>query len=427
MGELGQEFLKQTISKLKRFQSESIGKNWYSEELLRRFFRQLHTLKGTSNTFNFIHLAHLAHEIETLLQAVQSKQIIQSVESQILFEEGVKQLLQLAADYQADRQTHYPQQFSDKIKALVTVSNHPPVVDFWAAKIPQNIWSQLAAPEKSNLRTSIQSGNNLYLLQVFFNLATFYEDFKQFKQLLIESGEVIAVSPVQSETVQTEIGFQTLFVSQLPTGEVEKLVRNFAAKVEFEISFTEKKYPDNVGGVMASLSDAGQTIANRLDKKISFEFTHDDFEVSMQDLILLKEIASHLLGNAVDHAIETADERLLRGKPPVAAIRIAVKKADNNLLLEIEDDGRGLEAAKITERAKAAGIIPLDKQLDEIEALELIFQPGFSTSQTVSEISGRGVGLDAVRDLVERSGGKIEVQTEPGRGTIFRISWPTNL
>jgi two-component system chemotaxis sensor kinase CheA len=139
---------------------------------------------------------------------------------------------------------------------------------------------------------------------------------------------------------------------------------------------------------------------------------------------LLNEIASHLIHNAIDHGIETIEKRTQNGKNPIAKIEINLSTAENILLFQIKDDGKGLDLEKITNRAKEKGLIAENQTLDEKEAIELIFTQGFSTSPTVSEISGRGVGLDAVNDLVESSGGRIEVETKLGKGTIFSVYLP---
>ena len=137
----------------------------------------------------------------------------------------------------------------------------------------------------------------------------------------------------------------------------------------------------------------------------------------------------HLLRNAIDHGIEPADVRAERGKPPTGALVLRAEQQGNHVLFEVSDDGGGLDEERIAAKAMASGL--LDRRqvagLDRAAVLDLIFAPGFSTNEDVSLVSGRGVGLDVVRAAVNRFGGGIEVESEPGAGTTFRIRLPLSL
>ncbi|CAM8658747.1 HATPase_CheA-like domain containing protein [Oxalobacteraceae bacterium] len=135
----------------------------------------------------------------------------------------------------------------------------------------------------------------------------------------------------------------------------------------------------------------------------------------------------HLVRNAVAHGIETAAERLSLGKPATGRVRMDLSQQGNTLQLQISDDGRGLDYARIRERAIAAGLLALDTPADESALAELIFEPGFSTASTVTELSGRGIGMDAVRAAVIALGGQMKVLSERGAGTRFIFSLPLTL
>ena len=426
MGELCQEFLKQTRSNLETLQKEfhNISDNSLSEDFLRRFFRSLHTIKGTSNTFNLFYLAKLAHEIENLLQAVQNSQIQQNSKTKLAFQESFVQLLQMAQNYQVEKETSLPVGFINNLRNLLPETTEIDSSDLFSLQIPPRILSKLSAQEKNALNLAIQKGKTFYLLKVSFTLQNFYEDFKGFKEKLNENGEVIAVASSANKNPHQEVNFQVFFASELEKSELEKLVNNFSAQIEFENTPSAKNLPNNLAGILENLVSYGKKTAQFLNKNISFETSFSDAEISTNHLILLNEVASHLLHNAIDHAIETVEERVLNGKSPTAQIKIKFEKLENQVLFEIEDDGRGIDIEKITQIAKEKRLIPDDGISTEKAALELIFLQGFSTSQTVSEISGRGVGLDAVKDLVESSGGKIEVETVLGKGTNFRVYLP---
>lgn len=160
---------------------------------------------------------------------------------------------------------------------------------------------------------------------------------------------------------------------------------------------------------------------------LTVEGEHTEVDRSVADEILQPMV--HLLRNAIDHGIEPADVRAQRGKPTTGSLTLKAEQQGNHVVFEVRDDGGGLDEERIAAKALASGL--LDRQqvagLDRGAILDLIFAPGFSTNEDVSLVSGRGVGLDVVRAAVNRFGGGIEVDSEPGTGTTFRIRLPLSL
>jgi two-component system chemotaxis sensor kinase CheA len=138
---------------------------------------------------------------------------------------------------------------------------------------------------------------------------------------------------------------------------------------------------------------------------------------------------NHLVRNCIDHGIEPADVRLGHGKPEVATVRLAASHRGNNVFIVVEDDGGGIDTGRVRQIAVARGVVAADvaETLGERELIELIFQPGFSTAAKVSDISGRGVGMDIVRTRIEALNGTVEVDSVRGRGTRFTIRLPLTL
>ncbi|WEK54631.1 MAG: chemotaxis protein CheA [Candidatus Cohnella colombiensis] len=150
------------------------------------------------------------------------------------------------------------------------------------------------------------------------------------------------------------------------------------------------------------------------------------------DRTLIEEIADpmiHLIRNALDHGLETPEKRKLAGKSPQGKLLIRATHEDNQVVICIEDDGAGIDPAKMKASALNKGVITQEEAelLSDKEAIELIFRPGFSTAQTVSDVSGRGVGMDIVRSHIEKINGLIDIQTKLGRGTRFQIKLPLTL
>ncbi|RTE11386.1 chemotaxis protein CheA [Paenibacillus whitsoniae] len=150
------------------------------------------------------------------------------------------------------------------------------------------------------------------------------------------------------------------------------------------------------------------------------------------DRTLIEEIGDpliHLIRNAIDHGIETPEVRRTSGKPEKGTIRIQAAHEDNQIAITVSDDGTGIDPNKIRHAAIKKGVISEEKanQLSDHDAIQLIFHPGFSTASQLSEVSGRGVGMDIVRTDVERLNGLIDIETELGKGTIFKIRLPLTL
>jgi two-component system chemotaxis sensor kinase CheA len=166
--------------------------------------------------------------------------------------------------------------------------------------------------------------------------------------------------------------------------------------------------------------------AARLDKDIGLAIEGELIEVDKSLVDGLFEPILHLLRNAADHGIEAADERQRIGKPPHGAITLGARRSADRVVIEIADDGRGIDPGRIRATALARGLLPEAAlaALSDRAAVDLIFMPGFSTVTAVTDLSGRGVGMDVVRTAVSRLGGQIELDSVAGRGTTARLSLP---
>jgi two-component system chemotaxis sensor kinase CheA len=179
--------------------------------------------------------------------------------------------------------------------------------------------------------------------------------------------------------------------------------------------------------VFERLSRVARRLRRDLDKDVRLEIRGADTEL---DKLIVEELVDplmHLVRNAFDHAIETAPERLAAGKPEQGEIRIEASQRGNHVVIVVADDGRGIDAARVRARAEASGLVRAEEALSPAETLALVFAPGFSTRDGVTETSGRGVGLDVVRANVAALGGAVELDSEPGRGTRFTLTLPITL
>ncbi|MCK9858155.1 chemotaxis protein CheA [Paenibacillus sp. ATY16] len=170
-------------------------------------------------------------------------------------------------------------------------------------------------------------------------------------------------------------------------------------------------------------------LAKSLDKKIDLVITGADTELDRTVIDEIGDPLVHLLRNSVDHGIETTQERIAAGKPETGTINLRAYHSGNHVFIEVEEDGRGINREKVLKTAIKNGVVTEDqaKQLSDEDINMLIFAPGFSTADKISDISGRGVGLDVVRSKITSLGGNVTVDSALGRGTKFAVQLPLTL
>lgn len=171
----------------------------------------------------------------------------------------------------------------------------------------------------------------------------------------------------------------------------------------------------------------GAAGARAVGKEVEFEIEGGEVRLDKSLAERIGDPLLHLLRNAVDHGIEPEEERLRKGKPPAGRVRLEALSEGSRVRLRISDDGRGIDIERVRRTATERGIIEPEQELTRQQSLRLIFRPGFSTAGAVSNMSGRGVGLDVVERAVEQVGGQLRVESEENRGTTFELLLPTTL
>ena len=168
-------------------------------------------------------------------------------------------------------------------------------------------------------------------------------------------------------------------------------------------------------------------LARDFSKKVSFVTSGEDTEL---DRTVVEEIGDplvHMVRNALDHGLEPAAERLAKGKSETGTLRLSAYHQGSNIVIELKDDGRGIDPDRIYKKAVEKGVIPAGAVLSRDEILALIFAPGLSTAEKVTAVSGRGVGMDVVKRNIEKLRGKIEINSEVGRGSTFKVKLPLTM
>jgi len=184
-----------------------------------------------------------------------------------------------------------------------------------------------------------------------------------------------------------------------------------------------------VGRLFQKYPRMARDLARQLGKELDLELSGEDTELDKTMVEELNDPLVHLVRNAADHGIESPEDRRMAGKPEKGTVRLSARQAGDHIVIEISDDGRGMRPDVLRRKAVEKGLLDVESAgaLDDRQALHLIFMPGFSTKDTVSSVSGRGVGMDVVKSNIQKLNGRIEITSEPGVGSRISISLPLTL
>ena len=235
-------------------------------------------------------------------------------------------------------------------------------------------------------------------------------------EMINQIGElVIGASMVQQELQTLTGGTRSVAMDQL-----SKIVRDLQ-----EMSLSLRMIP--IAGTFQKLARVVRDLARKLDKSIEFTTEGEDTELDKTVVDQIGDPLVHMIRNAADHGIEPVAERLAQGKPAAGRILLRAYQQSGNIFIELHDDGRGLNRERILRKAIERGLVSPDETLNDSEICNLIFEPGFSTAEAVTDVSGRGVGMDVVRRNVEALQGSVSVRSEPGKGSVLTVRLPLTL
>lgn len=250
----------------------------------------------------------------------------------------------------------------------------------------------------------------------------------------------LALSPtvrVRTETLDrflSAVGEVILSSSQLRTGVARYAqdpdVADSFDRVDRRVAELQRRVLELRTAPLVRVTDnlprTARQVAEKLGKRVEVEIVGAELELDRSILDRLGEPLLHLVRNAVDHGLESPEDRLAAGKPEVGRIRIEARRQKDSIVIDVRDDGAGIDLGSVCRRAIDAGLIHEDLAADlpPEEVVAFIFHPGLSTAQAVSEVSGRGVGMDAVKATIESLGGGVELRTEAGRGTTTTFFVP---
>lgn len=226
---------------------------------------------------------------------------------------------------------------------------------------------------------------------------------------------VIAGASIESEV--RAIGRESLTEAALPMVRLIEEVRDGALNL--------RMVP--IGDTFNRFQRVVRDVSQELDKQIELTISGGDTELDKSVIEKITDPLTHLVRNAVDHGIEDSAQREREGKSPVGKVSLNAYHESGSIVIEVSDDGAGINADRVLAKAYDSGLVSSESELSEQDIFQLIFEPGFSTASQVSNISGRGVGMDVVRRNIEALRGNIEISSKPGQGTTMRIRLPLTL
>ena len=235
------------------------------------------------------------------------------------------------------------------------------------------------------------------------------------REIASEFGELYSVFDEFESTFKTQVSRLRSTTQNLGriTGELQEAVMRIRM---VPISQIFSRFPRLV-----------RDLSRTLDKKINLEIEGEETELDKSVIDDLLDPLIHSARNSIDHGIESAEERVAAGKPEAGTLRLTASNEGNMIVITVEDDGKGIDVDSIQRKAVERGVIPAGKALSDVEAHNLIFDPGFSTAKEITNVSGRGVGLDVVKRQIEKVNGTVTVWSEKGAGTRFTIKIPLTL
>jgi two-component system chemotaxis sensor kinase CheA len=182
-----------------------------------------------------------------------------------------------------------------------------------------------------------------------------------------------------------------------------------------------------IRGVFQKMSRVVRDVGAKQKKKVRFVTSGEETELDRGVVEELNDPLLHMIRNSMDHGIESPEKRIAAGKDPAGTLQLRAYHQGGNIVVEVDDDGAGLNREKILQKAIERGLTTPDEILTDEEIFHFIFAAGFSTAEKVTDLSGRGVGLDVVRQNIERLRGQVEISSQPGQGTRFKIRLPLTL
>ncbi|HTG46466.1 MAG TPA: chemotaxis protein CheA [Actinomycetota bacterium] len=399
MDEIVAEFLVESVESLDRLDRDllTLERDPRSPEVLAGIFRTMHTIKGTCGFLGFGRLERVAHAAESLLAALRdgSLTLTPTVAGSLLATgDALRAMLAEIEATGVDGDDDHDA-LVDELERLRKGGTAEAVVEAPAPRTPAVVPAGAVAPDASvRVDVALLDG------------------------LMTTVGQLVLARNRLAELVGEDAAPELQTAAQRMSAITAELQRSVMETRMQPIATAWAKFPRVV-----------RDLAMTLGKQVRIETEGGETELDRSIVEAIKDPLTHLVRNAVDHGIETPEVRSAAGKPEEGVLRVRAWHEGGQVGIEVTDDGDGIRGDALLQRAVTQGFVSLQqaRAMSERDVLDVIFAPGFTTSSEVTNVSGRGIGMDVVKANVERVGGSVEIQTEPGRGTTFKIRIPLTL
>lgn len=396
-----------------------LEENPTDEEAVNTVFRAFHTVKGTSAFLGLARVAAFAHEAESLLSRVRDREIAYTRGCADLSLRSVDMLKDLLAIVETaltgDGKLPIPAGYFELIEALI---GYDPARDTDGVEIAAlHVEPTFAAAADSGVGAASAANAARNRAEPSAD-ATIRVRTDRLDRLIDMVGELVISQSMISGDDGIDASKQHELVRKIT--HAGKIVRELQ-----DLSMSMRMVP--LKATFSKLARVVRDTAVKAGKTVQFVTEGDDVEIDRNLVDVLGDPLVHMVRNSVDHGVEPPTERDRIGKPRAGIVKLSAYHASGNVVVELVDDGRGLHRDKIVSKAIEKGLIESDKGMTDADVFALIFAPGFSTAEKITDISGRGVGMDVVRRNLESIRGRIDITSAPGKGTTFAIRLPLTL
>jgi two-component system chemotaxis sensor kinase CheA len=383
--------------------------------ILDQILRLAHNFKGSARAVGFTALSEFTHRFETLLIKIKLGEIVinQEVINLLLAcNDYLKSsIAELRVDQNSACQNQALHQRVEDCISRISPASEPPSQDLEASGDPGQALAEMTQSQLSTHATKrppiVGTPDGDESIRVALS---------RIDKLMNNVGELVIL---QTGLFQTRHLLQSS--SQLSSvNQMDKIIRE-VQEITMSLRMTA------ITQTFQKMRRIVRDTSSALSKKVELEVLGEDIELDKNVLELLTDPLTHLIRNAVDHGLESNEERAASGKPPEGRIQLVAQHSGGRVVIEVKDDGKGLDPKKLIAKAIEKGVLRSDETLTDEQAYQLIFAPGFSTKEQVTDISGRGVGLDVVKTNITALQGEVTIKTKLGKGTTFRVSLPLTL
>ncbi|MDL1962761.1 MAG: chemotaxis protein CheA [Deltaproteobacteria bacterium] len=412
-------------------------------------FRAFHTIKGTAAFMELNILSEMAHHAESLLSRVRDREIRYTggyADLALRSLDMLKELIQAVEQALGGEPLSKPKGYDELMRILENPEQAGISEDFDEAATPRV--GDLLVAQGSAERQQVEEAAALYPEKqigaaIVKSKAASIEDVGRAirTQKKIQRSKQVVQSSIRVNTDRLDRLINMmgeLVIAHSMVAQDEIIINNGHHELLKKIVHTSKivRELQHMGMSMRmiplkstfqKMTRLVRDLSRKVGKNINFVTEGEETEIDRNMVDIVKDPLVHMVRNAVDHGIELPDVRKKTGKPEYGTVRLSAYHSAGNVVVEIKDDGNGLDREKLIAKAIEKEIISDGNLLSDREVFNLIFEPGFSTAKVVSDVSGRGVGMDVVKKNIETLRGQVEIQSEPGKGSVFKMRLPLTL